>query len=304
MLSDVSLIPGTDVTRLFESPALKLSVWHCRSNDRKLSPERVQADHVIAFPGNPPFSFHASGRASVVEINSVLLHNAQAAYRTQHLFGGKDSGHSMVLRRDLLLGVLAHADPRAVERPDAPFLQDVMPRTARAHLLKEALFRRASDGVDEPFAIEELALQLAECVTGLPVSSRKAQDHAPTPWTAELVEAVKGEMCGRLGEKLTIDSVARRVEASPFHLIRSFRRITGESAHRYRVRARARSALSRLFEGWRDLPALAREVGFSNHSHLTSCFRREFGMTPSEVIRSLRARDFKGLMRRGALLRT
>ena len=261
-----------------------------------MSPERVQADHVIAFPGNPPFSFHASGKARVVEINSVLLHNARGPYRTSHPFGGKDSGHSMVLRRDLLLGVLAHGDPGSSERPDAPFSRDVAPRTARAHFLKEALFRRASDGVDEPFEIEEMALKLAELVTALPASNRTGKEPEPTRWTVDLVEAVKGEMCARLGEKLTIDVVAERVKASPFHLIRSFRRITGESAHRYRVRARARAALSRLFEGWTDLPALAKEMGFSNHSHLTSCFRREFGLTPSLILRSVNARQLGRLM--------
>jgi AraC-like DNA-binding protein len=38
----------------------------------------------------------------------------------------------------------------------------------------------------------------------------------------------------------------------------------------------------RLSGGESDIARLAVDLGFSNHSHLTTSFRREFGFTPSK----------------------
>jgi hypothetical protein len=40
-------------------------------------------------------------------------------------------------------------------------------------------------------------------------------------------------------------------------------------------------ALERLMDGEPNLSALACDLGFTSHSHLTSVFRRTFGTTPS-----------------------
>ena len=37
-----------------------------------------------------------------------------------------------------------------------------------------------------------------------------------------------------------------------------------------------------LVDARRDLSALAISLGFANHSHFTSVFRRQFGMTPTQ----------------------
>jgi transcriptional regulator GlxA family with amidase domain len=38
-----------------------------------------------------------------------------------------------------------------------------------------------------------------------------------------------------------------------------------------------------------DLAALARDTGFANHSHLTTAFHRQFGLTPSAARAELAA---------------
>jgi AraC-like DNA-binding protein len=85
----------------------------------------------------------------------------------------------------------------------------------------------------------------------------------------------------RLGERITLEEIARALEASPFHLARVFQTQTGVPVHRYLSRLRLRTALDRLEAGARDLTALALELNFSSHSHFTDAFRREFGFTPS-----------------------
>ena len=46
---------------------------------------------------------------------------------------------------------------------------------------------------------------------------------------------------------------------------------------------RLREALGRIRDGHDDLAALADELGFSSHSHLSANFRRTFGVAPSSA---------------------
>jgi AraC family transcriptional regulator len=76
---------------------------------------------------------------------------------------------------------------------------------------------------------------------------------------------------------------------SPYHLARSFRAATGWSLHGYRTSLRLRAVMDVLVDPTTDLAALARETGFANHSHLTTAFHRQFGLTPSAARADLAA---------------
>jgi AraC-like DNA-binding protein len=55
--------------------------------------------------------------------------------------------------------------------------------------------------------------------------------------------------------------------------------------HRHLTVLRLRAALPLLRERPRDLAGLALELGFSSHSHFTGAFRRDYGLTPSQLLR-------------------
>ena len=139
----------------------------------------------------------------------------------------------------------------------------------------------------EPLWADEAALQLVADVLGaafarhgLPGKRRRNGTDADH---ADRAEGAKTYLASRLGERITLDDVARAVHASPFHLARVFRQRTGVPLHRYLNRLRLRAALERLAGGANNLTALALELGFSSHSHFADAFRREFGRTPSDV---------------------
>jgi AraC-like DNA-binding protein len=111
-------------------------------------------------------------------------------------------------------------------------------------------------------------------VTHRPKREGTGADHA------ERVEAVKTFLAARLTERVTLDDVARAVHVSPFHLARIFQQQTGVPVHRYLTQLRLRASLERLSD---DLTVVALELGFSSHSHFTDAFRREFGVSPSEM---------------------
>ncbi|NJL26850.1 MAG: helix-turn-helix transcriptional regulator, partial [Thermoanaerobaculia bacterium] len=99
------------------------------------------------------------------------------------------------------------------------------------------------------------------------------------------VEAARALLVEHYHEPLQLEDVASAAGISPFHLCRLFKRSTGLPIHRYLTRLRLATALERVVEGCTDLADLAFELGFSSHSHLSSAFRKELGLAPSEVRR-------------------
>ena len=84
----------------------------------------------------------------------------------------------------------------------------------------------------------------------------------------------------------SLEQLARQLHVSPFHLARVFRAHTGFSLHGYRLQLRLRAALARVLDGEDDLAALACELGFASHSHLTDRFRQAFERSPSALRRA------------------
>lgn len=114
-------------------------------------------------------------------------------------------------------------------------------------------------------------------------------------WTpAESAGAKRPAWLARVEERLlsAADSPpALRIAAveagvHPVHVARTFRRIHGVSmtrwVHRQRI-SRACDALSRRV----DLARLSADLGFADQSHFTRVFRRETGLTPSQMRRFL-----------------
>jgi AraC-like DNA-binding protein len=83
------------------------------------------------------------------------------------------------------------------------------------------------------------------------------------------------------GRRWSLAELACQVGCSPFHLTRLFRRATGCALHRVLVLTRLALALDRILDGHRNLVALACDLGFASHSHLTASFRDAYGVTPN-----------------------
>ena len=88
-------------------------------------------------------------------------------------------------------------------------------------------------------------------------------------------------LSSRWSEPLELDDVVAEVAASKHHLCRIFRSEMGTTMHRFLRTLRLRRSLEKVAEEGSDLSTVAFEHGFSSHSHFTSSFRKEFGMTPT-----------------------
>jgi len=83
-------------------------------------------------------------------------------------------------------------------------------------------------------------------------------------------------------DNISIDQVARVAGLSRYHFFRMFHLAVGMPPHDYLIKCRLREArrLIALYGGRRSLAQIAVETGFSDQTHLTRRFRREFGHTP------------------------
>jgi transcriptional regulator GlxA family with amidase domain len=88
-----------------------------------------------------------------------------------------------------------------------------------------------------------------------------------------------------LGERFTLDDLARQAGVSRFHFARLFRVSMGESPMAYLLKSRIERAKQMLLQDDRPVCEIAAALGFCDQSHLTRTFRRLTGLTPREFAR-------------------
>jgi AraC-like DNA-binding protein len=79
---------------------------------------------------------------------------------------------------------------------------------------------------------------------------------------------------------LTLSAMARAVEMSPYHFLRTFEQVTGVTPHQYVLRARLREAAARLAAEPLTVLDIALDCGFGDVSNFNRAFRAEFGLAP------------------------
>lgn len=85
-----------------------------------------------------------------------------------------------------------------------------------------------------------------------------------------------------LDDNLTLADIAKVASISVFHLIRQFNGTFGCPPYVYITHQRLERARRLIEAGDTPLKCIAASCGFSDQSHMTRLFRREFKMTPGE----------------------
>jgi AraC-like DNA-binding protein len=275
---------------LYVSPLLSVSDYHCCAGRHGPWAEEYSNTNNIVLMRHGAFGKHFGRRSITADVNQAVFFSKDSSYRISHPGDCGDRGTIFALSPRVLNDIVREIDASIDDHPDRPFPFVAGPCDAGAFWRHHSLVQRLEARIEEtpdPLWADVTALQLvadlldaAFAWTGRPRRPRRTTTDAAQE---EQVEAVKGYLASRLGERLTLDQVARAAHASPFHLARVFRQRTGTPIHRYLTRLRLRASLERLAAGACDLTAVALELGFSSHSHYTDAFRREFGYTPSRI---------------------
>jgi AraC family transcriptional regulator len=85
-----------------------------------------------------------------------------------------------------------------------------------------------------------------------------------------------------LNETIKQSDIAIALGISQYHFGRMFKQAMGVTVHVYVVQQRVAKAQQLLRETNLTILAISEQCGFANPSHLTKCFRRYIGLTPTQ----------------------
>ena len=106
-------------------------------------------------------------------------------------------------------------------------------------------------------------------------STRRPEDYETSRKVISYIEK-------NLGEKLTLDLIAKEVCLSKWECSRRFKRIAGESVWSYLISARMAKAVELLLYSRKSVERIGFEVGFPNVNLFIRQFKKEFRTTPGQ----------------------
>ncbi len=134
-------------------------------------------------------------------------------------------------------------------------------------------------------AWDTIALALLSA-TGEALPARQARPGGLAPWQ---VRRVRDYLEANLAEDVTLETLARLVGLSPYHLCRAFKASTGLPPHRWRMARRIERARETLERTDLALSDIAAACGFASQQHFTTAFKNHVGATPSAYRRERRS---------------
>jgi AraC family transcriptional regulator len=279
-----------DFRTLHESCLISVRDYVCRACRGGPAVEEFSDSNHIVLMRTGAFCKHFGRKRATADVNQAVFFSKGSTYRVSHPGDCGDRGTVLAVSPSVLTDIVRELNPSVDERPEQPFPFVTGPCDTAVFLKHRELVQRLETAGSEPLeplwsdvTALELVAQVLEAAFGRRAVPRKRRQTGTETEHAELTEAVKTLLARRLCERITLEDVARTVDASPFHLARVFQKQAGLPIHRYLTRLRLRTAVERLEQGADDLTALALELNFSSHSHFTDTFGREFGRTPSDV---------------------
>ena len=98
-----------------------------------------------------------------------------------------------------------------------------------------------------------------------------------------VLKMILGYIDANLNDDLSLDKLAELAGVLTHQFARAFKNAIGDSPHHYVLLRRLNSARLFLTQTDRSIADIAYETGFSSQSHMTTTFKKEFGVTPAQL---------------------
>jgi AraC-like DNA-binding protein len=277
-LAKIAAGPGGITTRLLASgEGWMVEDVVCTSGpyDRPFEERHERASVAIVLAGT--FQYRSAAGSALMTPGSLLLGEPGQSFECSHDHAAGDRCLSFHYTPELFERLAVEASGRrsfGVAR--LPPLRGLSWLVARA---------RAGMAGAPGLSWEEIGVQLAARAVQLAAGVTPDPGGAPPAAVARVTRAVRA-IERQPGAALTVARLAREAGLSPYHFLRTFRRLTGLTPHQYVRRTRLREAATRLASGRAKVLDVALDSGFGDVSNFNHAFRVEFGVPPRAYRRS------------------
>ena len=267
---------------VFATARVTVGEWRCKRNDPLFRDSGPIQRHVVAFPRTSVEIRHEGREGFVADAGVATLYNPGQRYTRAAVHPAGDCCDWWAVDRSTAAEIASSVDTRVSPHDENPLRHARAPVHSALYLRQRALLLDLREGTLDPMAAEEAVFSVVRDAAAAAAREAGMSGHTQaSPATRDLAEAASRELAASWHERLTLDVLSVRLGASPFHLCHSYRAATGRTLHRQLTLLRLRASLEAVAERSCDLTQVALDHGFSSHSHFTSAFRREWGVTPS-----------------------
>lgn len=284
--------PPCPYTRdLLRTPRTAVGTFRCGVEERRFRDTGPIRQCLVVFPRTTVWIRHDGAREFLADPTVVTIYNRGQVYERLPASREGDRCDWFAVDDEVAREIAGSFDRSDGER-ERPFRFSRVRSSAALYLKQRELLRRAALGRVTALELDEELMGIVAAVLGLAYgqdAEPRAGERLVTRLQRELVERARLELSRDPARNASVHEIAAAVGSSPFHLCRTFRRVTGMTLHDYRRQLRVRLALEPLSEGkeGNSLSLLAYRLGYASHAHLTKEFQRHLGATPSAVRRTL-----------------
>ncbi len=246
----------------------------CTSGPRDPVYEERHSHVRVAIVAAGSFQYRAECRhgtaRELMTPGSVLLATEGQCFECRHDHVTGDRCLSFGYTTEYFEGLTGERRARDLRVVRLPPLRDLSPLVARACAAVEG---------DADVAWEELSVELGARVVQLANTRSMNLNRMPSGAMARVTRVVR-RIERQPDAALTLRSLAREADLSPYHFLRTFEQLTGVTPHQYVLRTRLREAALRLVSGPAKVLEIALDCGFGDVSNFNRAFRAEFGVSP------------------------
>jgi AraC family transcriptional regulator len=250
----------------------------CTAGPRDRPFEEQHRAVCIAAVTRGTFQYRSMQGTALLAPGGVLLGNHGYCFECGHEHGAGDrclSFHFTPGYWEDVVAAIPGVRKATFARPHLPAGPALIPLVAA--------FEAAARDLDQAEA-EELALRFAGAVT-----ASLAGTHGPGPQPSrrdrrrisDAVRRIEATADGASPERPSLAALAREAAMSPYHFLRTFRRVVGMTPHQYTLRTRLHRAAVRLRQSGEPVSAIAYDTGFNDLSTFNRRFRRLMGTSPT-----------------------
>ena len=96
------------------------------------------------------------------------------------------------------------------------------------------------------------------------------------------IEIIDNFIIENMGQNITIEKLAERLNYSKYYFLREFKKITGITPYQYIIDKKMKKAKELLTNKNNTIVSVAFDLGFNDQSYFTNAFRTHFGLTPGQ----------------------